>query len=38
MMVSFYERLAPGEYQVRWTAVAADGHRIQGHYRFVVSP
>jgi len=28
--------LAPGVYEVQWTAVAADGHRTQGHYNFTV--
>jgi methionine-rich copper-binding protein CopC len=28
--------LAPGAYQVKWTAVADDGHRTQGHYSFTV--
>ncbi|WP_250499394.1 copper resistance protein CopC [Caballeronia sp. GAWG1-5s-s] len=28
--------LAPGVYTVQWTAVAADGHRTQGHYNFTV--
>lgn len=28
--------LAPGAYQVKWTAVADDGHRTQGHYTFNV--
>ncbi|WP_244813588.1 copper resistance protein CopC [Caballeronia sp. Lep1P3] len=28
--------LAPGVYKVQWTAVAADGHRTQGHYNFTV--
>ncbi|EEA02437.1 copper resistance protein CopC [Burkholderia sp. H160] len=26
--------LTPGVYTVSWTAVAADGHRTQGHYTF----
>jgi copper resistance protein C len=26
--------LAPGVYTVAWVAVAADGHRTQGHYAF----
>jgi methionine-rich copper-binding protein CopC len=26
--------LAPGVYTVSWVAVAADGHRTQGHYTF----
>ncbi|PMS15190.1 copper resistance protein [Trinickia dabaoshanensis] len=28
--------LKPGVYTVAWVAVAADGHRTQGHYAFVV--
>lgn len=28
--------LQPGVYTVQWTAVAADGHRTQGHYNFTV--
>jgi methionine-rich copper-binding protein CopC len=28
--------LTPGEYSVAWVAVAADGHRTQGHYTFTV--
>ncbi|MDR5738520.1 copper resistance protein CopC [Caballeronia sp. LZ016] len=28
--------LPPGVYNVQWTAVAADGHRTQGHYNFTV--
>ncbi|WP_027820613.1 copper resistance CopC family protein [Paraburkholderia bannensis] len=28
--------LTPGVYTVAWVAVAADGHRTQGHYRFTV--
>jgi copper resistance protein C len=28
--------LTPGVYTVAWTAVAADGHRTQGHYTFTV--
>jgi hypothetical protein len=28
--------LAPGVYKVAWVAVAADGHRTQGHYTFTV--
>lgn len=28
--------LAPGVYTVAWVAVAADGHRTQGHYTFTV--
>ena len=28
--------LKPGAYTVTWVAVAADGHRTQGHYTFTV--
>ncbi|HEU0229979.1 MAG TPA: copper resistance protein CopC [Burkholderiaceae bacterium] len=28
--------LSAGQYQVRWVAVATDGHRTQGHYTFTV--
>jgi methionine-rich copper-binding protein CopC len=28
--------LSPGVYTVSWVAVAADGHRTQGHYKFTV--
>src|ERR1700742_1496016 len=28
--------LTPGVYTVAWVAVAADGHRTQGHYNFTV--
>ncbi|WP_027780049.1 copper resistance CopC family protein [Paraburkholderia caledonica] len=28
--------LSPGVYAVSWVAVAADGHRTQGHYSFTV--
>lgn len=28
--------LSPGVYTVAWAAVAADGHRTQGHYTFTV--
>jgi len=28
--------LAPGKYTVAWVAVAADGHRTQGRYKFSV--
>lgn len=30
------QALKPGDYTVSWVAVAADGHRTQGHYRFTV--
>jgi methionine-rich copper-binding protein CopC len=30
------EALKPGVYTVSWVAVAADGHRTQGHYTFTV--
>lgn len=28
--------LAPGPYLVQWISVAADGHRMEGEYRFTV--
>ena len=28
--------LAPGSYLVQWISVAADGHRMEGEYRFTV--
>jgi len=30
------DALKPGVYTVSWVAVAADGHRTQGHYTFTV--
>ena len=30
------QALKPGDYTVAWVAVAEDGHRTQGHYRFTV--
>lgn len=30
--------LPPGEYQVEWRAISADGHPIRGQYRFTVTP
>lgn len=30
------DALTPGVYTVAWVAVAADGHRTQGHYSFTV--
>jgi copper resistance protein C len=30
------DALTPGVYTVAWVAVAADGHRTQGHYTFTV--
>lgn len=29
--------LTPGSYQVRWTAIGADGHPVNGTFRFTVS-
>ena len=29
--------LAPGSYQVRWTALGADGHPVNGTFSFTVS-
>lgn len=28
--------LAPGPYQVRWTAMTHDGHKVKGQYAFTV--
>jgi len=28
--------LTPGDYTVAWVAIASDGHRTQGHYKFTV--
>jgi copper resistance protein C len=28
--------LTPGKYQVHWVSVAADGHRLEGEYKFNV--
>jgi methionine-rich copper-binding protein CopC len=30
--------LTPGSYQVRWTALGADGHPVNGTFTFTVSP
>ena len=30
-------RLAPGRYQVHWSAVSTDTHRVQGAYAFLVT-
>lgn len=32
------EALAPGNYEVSWTAVAEDGHVMKGAFAFVVKP
>jgi len=37
LVVHLFEKLPPGLYQVRWTVVAADGHRMSGHYSFLAS-
>jgi len=37
MVVHLYEKLPPGIYKVRWAVVAADGHRMNGLYSFLVS-
>jgi len=30
--------LPPGDYQVEWRAISADGHPIRGQHRFTVTP
>ena len=37
LVVHLYERLAPGIYKVRWSVVAADGHKASGSYSFLAS-
>jgi len=37
LIVHLYEKLPPGVYKVRWTVVAADGHRMSGSYSFLAS-
>lgn len=29
-------KLVPGDYLVHWVSVAADGHKMQGEYKFTV--
>lgn len=37
LVLHLYESLAPGQYRVQWNVVSADGHRMKGEYRFLVS-
>jgi methionine-rich copper-binding protein CopC len=37
LVVHLYEALPPGQYTVVWDVVAKDGHRMKGHYQFLVS-
>jgi methionine-rich copper-binding protein CopC len=37
LVLHLYGPLAPGNYRLRWAAVAGDGHRVSGSYRFLVS-
>jgi hypothetical protein len=37
LVVHLYEKLPPGNYTVKWVAVASDGHRASGSYSFQVS-
>lgn len=37
LVLHLFERLPPGSYRVRWSVVAADGHRMKGDYSFLVS-
>lgn len=34
LKVRLNENLKPGSYQVNWSAVARDGHRVQGEFSF----
>ena len=36
-LVAPLDSLAPGEYRVTWRVVSADGHPVEGTYRFIVS-
>ena len=38
MAATIKTMLAPGIYTVKWHAVAADTHRVKGHYSFQVKP
>lgn len=38
MTIELRAPLDPGEYQVRWTAIAEDGHVERGTFTFTVSP
>lgn len=37
LLLHLYEKLPPGPYRVRWSVVAADGHKVSGNYSFLVS-
>ena len=37
LVVHLYEKLPPGAYVVRWSVVAADGHKMSGNYSFISS-
>jgi copper resistance protein C len=37
VVLALFEKLPPGSYKVRWSVVAADGHRMSGDYTFLVS-
>ncbi len=37
LVVHFYEKLPPGNYKVKWSVVAADGHKSSGSYSFLSS-
>ena len=37
LVVRLKSPLKPGNYEVQWHAVAADTHRVEGHFSFVVS-
>ena len=37
LLVHLYEKLAPGNYRVKWSVVAADGHKSSGSYAFLAS-
>ena len=38
VFASFWDRLAPGRYSVRWTAVSLGKQRSHGSYSFTVKP
>ena len=38
LIVSLVTPLSPGKYRVDWTAVAHDGHRTTGDFRFWIKP
>lgn len=38
LVVPLAGKLAPGAYRVDWHAVATDGHKTSGSYRFMVAP